>query len=321
MKFQLHVSGLMMLSHCGEQFRRRYIEGEKRPPGAALLVGTAVHRSVEYSLSARLGDATASLPPVEEIKDMAATALGEEWGRNGVDLQPGEDPARARGEAADKAVRLAALHLLDVAPGIKPTALEEKWVLELDGYDFQLAGQIDIIDAAAGVQVLRDTKTAGKRPVPTVADTSIQLTCYSMARRYTTGVLPDTVALDYLIDKREPAAETFASTRDESDFPPFLDRVAEAIRAVERGVFIPAAPDHWGCRKKWCGYYDSCRYVRRPVSAPVVREIAPAKPKDAAPARPAPKRGSLDDVFDSPGSTTVERARPALQPPPKLALW
>jgi RecB family exonuclease len=313
MKMQLHPSGLTMMANCGEQFRRRYIEGQRRPPRASLVVGTAVHAAVERSLAPVLtGD---DLPPVEAVEAIAADALAAEWQREEVVLDDDETVEGARGSATDKAVRLARLHRLAVAPSIRPTALESRWVLDLDGYDFELAGTIDIVDQGLGGEIVRDTKTSGKRPAASTADESLQLTAYALARLHTGGALPESVALDYLVDSaRGPFSETLASQRTEADFAPFLERVSEAVRAIEAGVFMPASPDSWVCSPRWCGYYDDCRYVRRPVSAPapaIVREIAPASP-----AKPA--RNSLSKVFDAPAPKAT---KPACQPPPKLALW
>ena len=42
-----------MLSRCGEQFRRRYVEHDIVPPGVALIVGSAVDRSVTKTCARR----------------------------------------------------------------------------------------------------------------------------------------------------------------------------------------------------------------------------------------------------------------------------
>lgn len=284
-KLQLHVSGLTMLSRCGEQFRRRYIEGERIAPAVAVIVGQGVHRSVERNMRARLEDPhKAALLPLDEIYDVARDAVDRQW-KDGVTLDEDEAARGAenvRGEAVDKAVRLSEAHHFHIAPQIRPTHVERPWVLDLKGYDFQLAGTIDLQTehfADFGSDSIRDTKTTAKTPSGNPAQGSIQLTCYALAVKVSDGEIPEGVGLDYLIDlKRGPKAETYWSTRNDQDFRPFLDRVAVAHAAMERGIFMPANPDDWWCSAKYCGYHATCRYPRRPVSsAPGLIQIAPVE--------------------------------------------
>src|SRR5678809_1397706 len=134
-KRQIHNSSLDMLSRCGEQFRRRYIEGEKLAPAIALAVGT--------------------LMEPQEVWDIARDELVREWDRDGV-LDTDEEivlygPAKAKAMAIDKSVRLAGLHRRIFAPTYNPTHLERKWVLDIEGFPFELAGAIDIQEARQGL--------------------------------------------------------------------------------------------------------------------------------------------------------------------------
>lgn len=53
-KKHLSISQINMLGRCGEQYRRRYIEGEKIPPGIAALVGRGVDDSVTINLQNKI---------------------------------------------------------------------------------------------------------------------------------------------------------------------------------------------------------------------------------------------------------------------------
>lgn len=260
-KPQLHVSGLEMLSKCGEQFRRRYIEKEKRPPGIAAIVGTSTHRSIEKNLKSKMEKG--SLLSLEEIKDTARDALENNW-VSGVALNDDEIKIgikKCKAEAIDKAIRLSALHAEKKAPEIKPTHLERKWVIEIPNYPFDLVGQIDIQE---GGVTIRDTKTSGKTPTKTVADESLQLTAYALAVKIIDGKAPEKVQLDYLIDTKEPSALSFGSTREDEDFQVLLHRVEAAIIIIEKGAFMPARETDWWCSEKWCGWHRVCRYVKQP---------------------------------------------------------
>jgi len=260
-KPQLHVSGLETLSRCGEQFRRRYIENEKRPPGIAAIVGTSTHRSIEKNLKSKM--TSGNLLSIEEIKDTARDALEKNWTSgvmlNDKDVKIGIKKCKA--EAIDKAVRLSTLHAEKNAPGIMPTHLERKWMIEIPNYPFDLVGQIDIQE---GGLILRDTKTSGKTPAKTVADDSLQLTAYALAIKIIDGKAPEKVQLDYLIDTKEPSSQSFPSTRDDEDFRVLLNRIERAIEIIQKGAFQPANQTDWVCNPKWCGWYSVCKFSKQP---------------------------------------------------------
>lgn len=261
-KPQLHVSGLEMMSRCGEQFRRRYLERDIEPPGIALLVGKSTHRSVAKDLTSKIE--RKQLLTLEEIKDTARDAMVNEWASSQVRLDPEElalGLPKVKADAIDKAVRLSSLHHTDLAPIIQPSHVERGWVVELPGYPMDLAGTLDIQEGAASV---RDTKTSGKSPNDRIADESLQLTTYALAVQVIDKRPVAEVKLDYLIDTKTPQAKTFKSKRDQDDFRTLLARVEAAAMAIEKGVFIPARETDWWCSPKYCGYHSTCRYVRQP---------------------------------------------------------
>jgi hypothetical protein len=256
---QLHASALEM--KCMEAFRRRYIEGEIIPPAVVMIVGTGTHRGVEVNLSAKIE--TGALLPLDAVADAARDGVNRAWeGGVKLDDEEAERGIKAvKGEAVDKAVRLAQLHAREKAPELNPTHIERKWSLDLQGYPLDLVGRIDIQE---GVAAIRDTKTSGKTPGPDCAKTSVQLKAYALAVKVLDGAPPAKGYLDYLIDTKSPKAESFETEPDEQDFRALLARVEVVCIAMEKGVFIPVEPTHWCCAAKWCGYFSSCRYVRQP---------------------------------------------------------
>lgn len=264
-KFQLHVSGLNMLSRCGEQFRRRYIEGEIVPPGVALLIGTATDRSVSADLQHKID--SGALLPDEAIPDLARDTLLAEWDRgvvlDGDFAEIGYDAAK--GEAVDMAISLAQLHHTELAPSIDATHVQRAWTLDVNGLDIQLAGTIDVQE---GDVYLRDTKTSKKSPSADEAERSLQLTVYALAKKAHDGTPPQIVALDYLVKTKTPKVVTLESTRKDGDFDHALARVAQAARIIESGMFSPAPLDAWWCSNRFCGYHSTCPFARRPVTLP-----------------------------------------------------
>ncbi len=257
-KPQLHTTALDMLSRCGEQFRRRYVEGEIIPPGVALIVGIATHRSAAKTLTRKMIGGTTT---AEQAADEARDALNAEWDK-GVRLDDEErakPEAAVRGAAVAKAVVLSALHARVLAPSIEPMYVERAWSVALPGYPVDLVGTLDVQERRS----VRDLKTAGKSPPKNAAALSDQLTAYALAVRVVDGTAPQHVVLDHLVDLASgPKVVTLTSGRTPADFKVFLARVEQACRVIEKGVFTPARQTDWACSRKFCGYADTCPYFR-----------------------------------------------------------
>lgn len=259
-KPHLSISALATLGRCGEQYRRRYIEGDKVPPGIAALVGKGVDASVTTNLGSKIE--TGGLLPLAQVVDSARDAVMAGWEAGEVLLTEDEsaNPKAARGQAVDKAVRLSELHAGKVAPVLEPTAVQRKWVLEMDNFPFDLLGFTDVEEGSRSV---RDTKTTGKTPPADAAHTSNQLTLYSLAKRQIDGAAPEKVTLDYLVDIKTPKSVVLESTRTDDDFRVMLRRIEAAANVIEKEAFVPANQDDWICSPVHCGYFATCEFARR----------------------------------------------------------
>lgn len=264
-KPQLHVSALQMLYKCGIQFEYRYIKNITMAPGFAAVIGQAAHESVRKNLKAKITGG--ALLPGEEVASIARDDLVRRW-REGVLLNKDDPPAeRAEGEAIDGAVKFAMLHHDDVAPFLKPEVVEEPWVLELGGFPFDMAGTLDIREKLLRRRRIRDTKSTRRSPQQTWADTSEQLTLYSLAEKFVNGTPPGEVVLDYLVlQKKGVKYVELSSQRTEADIDMQFRRIEKAAETIEAGVFTPTDPQNWQCSEKWCGYWKMCPYAKRPVS-------------------------------------------------------
>lgn len=275
-RWQLHISGLTMLQKCGAQFEFRYMRGIRKPPGVSLIVGTGTDAAITKDLQHKID--RAELLPDEQVKQIAAETVRREWNHDVMfdDEEKAQGAARVLGGAVDKAVRLASLHHGAIAPAVEPVSVQRSWSLDLDAFlvDRGLSGGIDLV-GTIDVQDrpgLRDTKTSYKSPPNDAADTSDQLTAYALAVETIDGAAPDRVALDYLIDSKEPKTKTLESKRGEADFDALLNRVERAVRVIRSGSFAPTNPDNWWCSQKFCGYWEQCPFARRPVSVGVFDE-------------------------------------------------
>jgi CRISPR/Cas system-associated exonuclease Cas4 (RecB family) len=224
-----------------------------------------VDRSVTRNLGEKIS--TGELLPVEQVKDIARDALVEEWSA-GVEIaeEDADEGASSRDAAIDMSVDLAGFHHRVAAPSLQPTHVQREWVLDIAGLPIQLAGTIDIQE---GAHSIRDTKTSGKSPNKTVADTSLQLTTYALAVKAHDGKIPDAVVLDYLVRtpaRKESKLIQLVSKRTDADIPHLLERVSQASRMIEAGIFMPAPVDSWVCSARFCPYFKGCKYAARPVS-------------------------------------------------------
>lgn len=264
---QLHVSGLNLLSKCGIAFEKRYLLGQRTPTSVSAAVGLAVDRSVTKDLRSKID--TATLLPESEVKDIARDALVEEWqkGVESTSEDADEGIEFSRDRAIDRSVTLAGFHHSALAPTLNPTHVQREWTLDIDGLPLQLAGTIDI---QQGLDSIDDTKTSAKSPSKTLADTSLQLTTYALAVKAHDGEIPKAVRLNYLVmtpKRGDTKLVQLESKRTAGDFGPLLERVYQAHRQIESGIFTPAPPDSWVCSAKFCPFWGECKYALRPVAA------------------------------------------------------
>jgi RecB family exonuclease len=267
MKQQLHVSGLNLLSRCGIAYEFRYLRRLPELRSVSLAVGSAVDRSVTADLTKKKD--SGKLLPADEVHDIARDALLEEWARGDivVDEADAEDGwSGSKGDAVDASVDMAGFHHKAAAPAIEPTAVQRRWVLDINGMDLQLAGTIDIQE---GLKAIRDTKTAAKSPVRDLADKSLQLTTYSLAVRQLDGRIPEAVQLDYVVrtpKRKDLKLVQLQSKRTDADMGHLVRRIEQAARVIESGMFSPAPPDAWYCSHKYCSFFEICPYAARPVT-------------------------------------------------------
>jgi hypothetical protein len=157
-------------------------------------------------------------------------------------------------------------------------------VAAMQGMDF--VGEQDIVerisesDGGAMNLVIRDTKTSKKSPAADAADSSNQLTAYSVASHVIDGQIPSAVKLDFLVDlKKETKTVTLESSRTMDDIELYLNRMTSAIATLQSGNFVPAPDTAWWCDPRYCGYYGKeCRYTRTKAALVQITETTPSPP-------------------------------------------
>lgn len=143
----LSASQINMLRRCPEQFRRVYVQGERRRPAGALVWGTADHKAHERNFRQKI-DTGADIP-VADVQ----LAFAEEWdraverdgGEREIDWE-GEKP----GELKDIGVGVVAAYHKQVSPRVQPVAVEERFSLEVPGVPVPVVGYVDVRAIVAG---------------------------------------------------------------------------------------------------------------------------------------------------------------------------
>lgn len=261
-KPQLHQSHLAMLSRCGEQFRRVYIEGHREPPGVARLIGAVTHQAIKENLQFKIEGKTLSSADVSDLARASFDSIWNEAPLTFTQAEIAEGPDRIKGQAIDTSVALVVAHHRELVPIITPAAggLERPWVIRCDGYPYDLAGTIDIDEGSR----IRDTKTRNKNPGQKEADTSDQLTIYAMVKKIVDGVDIESVILDCLVKGDEARVYSYQSTRGMSDFVVAKNRFERAVEVIEKEAFTPASQSDWWCSARFCGFAadGSCPFYR-----------------------------------------------------------
>ena len=274
-------SSLTTLQSCAHKFKLKYLDKQWRTSGYHAKRGIAVHHVAKEAHKRQMvtlklwegsvpeiSEDPGSPRSIEEAQDIAARefdkAVQQGVCMSAKDMEIGEDKLKA--SCKDTAVALSGLYVSDVAPHIKPIAVERKVEIQPRDMDITIMGYIDLVEDDLG-EVIRDLKTGEKAPFKDAAKYSQQLTMYNMIRAAETRKLPRESKLVHLI--RTPSAHEMSvvvqsTTRDLDDLSMLKERLRTAIESVDKGVFVPADQAAAGSPCNWCEYRDgTCKYVKK----------------------------------------------------------
>jgi len=294
-KPHISVTQVDMLAKCGEQYFRRYVMGEKTPPGIALIAGRGLHGSSERQLKHKV-ETGGQLPTVEAAQDWAADAFHASLGEQGIVLDEEQEKLgveKVTGMALDATVTMARGYLEAYTPTLNPVPgkVEWSWRLETD-WTHDVEGVVDVVHMPRpDVIAISDTKSKiAKAPNKTEADESFQLSMYALAHKAHGGILPLAVSLDFVIARQQKAGGykpdplRLVSLRTAEDMEPTVARLKRAVDVINAGAFVPAKPTDWACSAKWCGYFSTCKFAQgfkhfgaSPETARAAREASARK--------------------------------------------
>jgi putative RecB family exonuclease len=247
----LSASSIDTLDRCELQWYFRYVEGKKIPPAGAMVRGSGYHKAVERNFRQKVS--TKEDLPAEELKQDFSDYFDHEI----AEAQLRED--ENVGELKDSGVKLVEVFRASHAPTITPRLVEYDTTVVVADFPFQV--RMDLVTES---DEIRDNKTASKSPGDDAADKSTQLTAYDLAYRKQFGTAPKSLHLDVAVSKKTPEIVVKeCAPRTPTQLAVFEDEVGLKLKAISAGVFKPCSADSWACSKKWCGYYEICKFGKR----------------------------------------------------------
>lgn len=242
----IHQSTLNTAFRCGEQFRRRYIEGEIIPPSIAAGRGTAVHAANEVNLKQKV--ATAVDLPLSDLQDATRDAYVRAF-RSGVYLARDQvaEKTKLLNQGLNESIVLTGLYHEEVAPEIVPLEVEREFEITVPGIIYPLKGRIDIERAAK----VDDLKTASKSWPENRIHQEIQPLFYSFVNEFETGIRPEFIYHIMIPLKAGPKRQIQKKIPTERDYAGLIAKLKAFTAMLQAGVFPPANPTSWWCSERW----------------------------------------------------------------------
>ena len=254
----LSASQITMFQRCREQYRRRYILGEKERPGAALVWGSADHYAHEVNFAQKIESHTDL--PLADVELAFAEGFDAAVERNGgeSEVEWGKDKP---GAMKDDGVKLVAAYHKLVSPKVQPTAVESEFSLEIPGVAVPVIGRIDLETAGPAIE----RKTAKRSSKTVDPKWRIQGLIYQLAHG-------KSVDWHLSIKSKVPNIVT-PETEPGLTLPyvPGVARAAETLIAHTAAAILSdysrLGPDEpwegaithpWACVGGFCGYKSTC---------------------------------------------------------------
>ena len=154
----LSATSIGMFRRCPEQFRHRYILGEKERPGEGLVIGSAFHEGVEYNYAQKIlsHEDRPTAEVVEYLQDVGVPkVLEEQGGADEISWDSG-DAVKGVDLMRRDAERILIRYHEDVVPRLQPLSLEEQLYIHDPRLRVPIIGYVDV---RTGYAVEMDTTT------------------------------------------------------------------------------------------------------------------------------------------------------------------
>lgn len=240
---------------CSARYLFRYVYEEVIPPTGALLLGTNVHRAIEYNMSQKI-ETHEDLPEADVLDYFSAVF---DASKSEAVWYEDERP----GDFKDTGIRVLKTHHQLVAPELMPLAVEKGFMLSLKSKPKTpdeepivyptIEGWVDLINTE---HKIIDNKTIGQTPKTPKPDHKLQTTIYTAGMRLS-GMTDAKPRIIYLVKTKTPKVVQFDVPITVSDWAYFQAVLNSVVRGIENDVFIPNR-NTWKCNRRWCGYWEMC---------------------------------------------------------------
>ena len=233
----LSQSSLGMLERCPEMFRRRYLLDEKEAPSSSLIWGIADGKAHGVNFTQKI-ESHEDIP-VADVEQAFAAAFDEE-----LDMAGGAGEIDWRestaGTVLDQGVALVSTYHRQVSPRVQPTAVEERFDLEIPGVSVPYIGYIDVSEEGQSIE----RKTAAQRAKTIPPHYRLQTVTYALARQ-----LP--VEVHISTRTKQPAVVT--AQEEPGLLLPFTSQVAQQAERViqNRARHLLALWHDFGLDQPW----------------------------------------------------------------------
>lgn len=249
----LSVSSLALFWRCPQRWQRRYIDQQREPQSAPMVVGKAVGAAITQHYAAQLGGGCLS---AKDADDICLAEFDESAAAPTVDFAgDAPDVLREQGREALRA------YLTELAPGVRPVSVERRVELRFDGAEWAFVGYLDVEDEAGAVI---DVKVGAKHVNEARAASDPQPSAYLLARL--TEARP-AMRFEFHSVRRGAVrsgerCRVVAAERTPVQLAALAERIAATARQVaecERtGDWPLSSPDGWWCAPGQCRHWQQC---------------------------------------------------------------
>lgn len=219
----LSASQITMLARCPEQFRRRYILGEKARPYAAMVLGAADHYAMELNFIEKIR--TGADLSLDDVGFAYAEGFEREVDQHGGASEIEWDGAPTK--EFDKGLELVKLYRRVIAPKVQPIAVESEFRVSVPQVPVPVLGYIDVETETHSIE-RKTTKQAAKAAKP---EWTVQGILYQ-------AVVQQPIEYHLSVRTKDPKVYTPADPEYAGLRIPVSER---AVSAMERTVQVAAA--------------------------------------------------------------------------------
>lgn len=254
----LSATQITMFQRCPEQWRHRYVLGEKERPGGALIWGSADHYAHEVNFVQKI-ESHQDLP-LEDVRLAFAEGFDAAVERNGgeSEVEWGNDKP---GAMKDAGVELASHYHRIVSPKVQPTAVESEFSLDILGVPVPVIGRVDVETAGPAIE----RKTAKRTSTKVEPKWRIQGLIYQLAHSR---------SVDWHVSVKKKVPEIATPEQNEGLTLPYVagmksvteDLIRTTARAIVANyeMFGPDEPWQGAITHEWacgfCGFKKACHW-------------------------------------------------------------